>query len=60
MCCITRSKVNNIGETVQYTCAKIDIGISVYMDDIVAAEGKTEIRKGIRNCTMMEEEKKMR
>ena len=48
------AKVNNIGETVQYSYWKADIGMSVYMDDIA------EIRKGIRNCTKMEKEKKMR
>ena len=58
MCCATTSKVNNIGEIVQYSYGKVDIGMSVYMDDI--AGGIAEIRKGIRNCAKMEEEKKMR
>ena len=58
MCCATTSRVNNIGETVQYSYGKVDIGMSVYMDDI--AGGIAEIRKGIRNCAKMEEEKKMR
>ena len=30
------------------------------MDDIAAAGGIAEIRKGIRNCPEMEKEKKMR
>ena len=30
------------------------------MDDIAAAGGIAEIRKGIRNCANMEKEKKMR
>ena len=34
--------------------------MSVYMDDIAAAGGIAEIRKGIRNCAEMEKEKKMR
>ena len=54
MCCATTSRVNNIGETIQYSYGKVDIGMSVYMDDIAAAEGIAEIRKGIRNCTKME------
>ena len=58
MCCVTTSRVKNIGETVQYSYGKVDIGMSVYMDDI--AGGIAEIRKGIRNCAKMEEEKKMR
>ena len=34
--------------------------MSVYIDDIAAAGGIAEIRKGIRNCSTMEKEKKMR
>ena len=61
MCCATTSRVNNIGETVQYSYGKVDIGISVYMDDIAAAGGIAfQIRKGIRNCAKMEKEMKMR
>ena len=59
MCCKTTSKVNNIAETVQYTYRKIDIGMSVYMGDMASAGG-VEIRKGIRNCSKMEKDKKMR
>ena len=59
MCCKTTSKVNNIAETVQYTYRKIDIEMSVYMGDMASAGG-AEIRKGIRNCSKMEKDKKMR
>ena len=34
--------------------------MSVYMDDIAAAVGIAEIRKGIRSCAKMEKRKKMR
>ena len=44
----------------QYSYVKIGIGMSVYIDDIAAAGEIAEIRKGIRNCTKMEKEKKMR
>ena len=60
MSCATTSKVNKIGETVQYSYGKTGIGMLIYIDDIAAAEGIAEIRKGIRNCTKMEKEKKMR
>ena len=60
MCCATTSRVNNIGETVQYSYGKVDMGMSVYMDDIAVAGGIAAIRKGIRNCVKMEKEKKMR
>ena len=54
MCCATMSKVNNIGETVQYSYRKIDIGISVYINDIAAAGGIPKSRKGKRNCAKMQ------
>ena len=40
------SKINNIGETVQYSYNKTDIGMSVYVDDIAGARriAKSEIR----------------
>ena len=60
MCCATTSRVNNIGKTVQYSYRKVDIGMSVYMDDTAAAGGIAEIRKGIRNCAKMEKEMNMR
>ena len=34
--------------------------MSVYMNDITAAGGIEEIKKGIRNCAKMEKQKKMR
>ena len=60
MCCATISRVSNIGEIKQYSYGKVDVGMSVYMDDIAGAGGIGEIRKGIRNCCKMEKEKKMR
>ena len=60
ICCATTSRVNNIGETLQYSYGKVDIGMPVYIDDIAAAGGIAESRKRIRNCTKMEKEKKMR
>ena len=60
MCCATTSTINIIGGTVQYCYRKVDIGISVYMDDKEAARGIREISKRIRNCAKMEKEKKAR
>ena len=45
---------------VQYSYGKINIGMSVYIDDIAAAGGITEIRKGMRNCAKMEKDKKLK
>ena len=44
----------------QYRYGKIDIRMSVYMDDIAAAGGVAKIRKRIRNCAKMEKQKKIR
>ena len=59
MCCAEISTVNSIGEEVKYRYCKINIGMSVFMDNI-ATTGKTEhVRKGINNCARMEKEKKI-
>ena len=58
MCCATTAKVNTIGEKVTHKYRNIEIGMPVYMDDISAVGEAEEIRKGIRNCRKMEEQKK--
>ena len=59
MCCAETSTVNSIGEKVKYRYCKINIGMSVFMDNI-ATTGKTEhVRQGINNCARMEKEKKI-
>ena len=60
MCSATTAKVNEVGEEVKYQYGSIQIGMSIYMDDISAAGGAEQIRKGIRNCARMEVEKKMK
>ena len=59
MCCATAAKVNDAGEKVEYKYGEIEIGMSIYMDDIPVAGGPEEVKKGIRKCARMEVEKKM-
>ena len=44
---------------VKYQYGKVEIGMSVFMDDIAAVGTADNIRKGIQNCRRMEIEKKM-
>ena len=55
MCCVSTTKVNDIGEKVIYKYGNTGIGMLVFMDDIaIAAIGDADtIRKGIRNCRKM-------
>ena len=59
MCCASTSRVNEIQETVKYQCGKVEIGMSVFMDDIAEVGTADKIRKGIQNCRSMKIEKKM-
>ena len=44
---------------VKYQFCKVDIGMSVFIDDIAAAGTADNIRKGIQNCRHIEIEKKL-
>ena len=59
MCCAETSTVNSIAEEVKYSYGKINIEMPVFMDDIATAGKAEHIRKGIKNCTKMEREKKI-
>ena len=59
MCYVQTSTVNSIGEEVKYSYGKINIRMPVFMDDIATAGKAEHIRKGIKNCTRMEKEKKI-
>ena len=58
MCCASTTKVNEFGEKVICKYGNIEIGMSVFMDDVAAIGDAVTIRKGIRNCRNMETEKK--
>ena len=59
MCCASISKVDTIQETVKYQFGKVEIGTSIFLDDIAAVRTADNIRKGIQNCRRMEIEKKI-
>ena len=59
LCCALTSRVNEIQEAVKYQYGKVEIVMSVFMDDITAAGTADNIRKGIQNCRRMEIERKM-
>ena len=60
MCCTTTSRVNNMGEKVDYKQKEIEIGMAIYMDDFSLAGAPEEVKKGIRKCARMEVEKKLK
>ena len=59
MCCASASRVNAIQEAVKYKYGKVEIGMPVFMGDIVAVGTAGNIRKGIQNCRMMDIDEKM-
>ena len=59
MCCTSTSRVNEIQEAVNYQYGKVEIDMSVFMDDIAAVGAANIIKKGAQNCTRVEIEKKM-
>lgn len=60
LCCIVTDKVNDIGEPVIVNYAyNINTKMMIFVDDVNAAGGADDIRKGIRNCNQMEKKKKV-
>ena len=55
MCCATTAKVNDVGKKVDYKYGEIEIGMSIYIDDISVTK---EFEKGVRKCAKMEVGKK--
>ena len=45
MCHVTTPIVNDVGEKVDYKYDKIEIRISIYMDEISVAGGPEEVKK---------------
>ena len=51
---------HNVGEKVVYKYGEIEIGMSIYIDDISVAEGPEEAKEEIRKRARMEMEKEMK
>ena len=45
MCCVTKTKVNHVGEKVDHKYGEIEIGMSICMDDISVAGAPEEVKK---------------
>ena len=60
MCCAMTAKVNDVGERVEYKHGEIEIGMSIYVDDISVAVGPEKVKKGMRKCARMEVENKIK
>ena len=60
MNCATTVKINVAEEKVDYKYCEIEIGMSIYMDDISLAGEPEEVNKGRRKCVRMEAEEKMK
>ena len=60
MNCATTAKINVAEEKIDYKYCEIEIGMSVYMDDISLVGEPEEINKRRRKCARMEAEKKMK
>ena len=58
MCYASTSRVNAIQDTVKYQNGKVEISMSVFMDDIAAVETSDNSRKRIQKCRRMKIEKK--
>ena len=58
ICCAETSEVNDSEEPVRYQYEQVEVGVPVFMDDIMAAGNHNHINKVIRSCRNMEETKK--
>ena len=59
-CCAETDRVNEITERVAVMYGpELEIGMPVFMDDIMAVGEAENIRTGIRNCRIMEKRKNL-
>ena len=60
LCGVSTKRINDVGEkAVTYYGPYIEIGVLVFVDDIISAGSNDTVERAIRNCRMLEEEKKM-
>ena len=58
ICCAEISQVNNSEEPVKYQYEQVEVGVPVFMDDIMAAGDHDHVNKAVKSCRIMEETKK--
>ena len=59
ICCTETSQVNNSEEPVKYQYEQVEVGIPVFMDDIMASGDHDHVNKAVKSCRNMEETKKI-
>ena len=57
ICCAETSQVNNSEEPLKYQYERVQVGIPVFMDDIMAAGDHDDVTKAVKSCRNMEERK---
>ena len=58
ICCAETSQVNNSEKPVKYQYEQVEVGVPVFMDDIMAAGDYDHVNKAVKSCRIMEETKK--
>ena len=58
ICCAKSSQVNNSEEPVKDQYEQVEVGVPIFMNDIMAAGNHNHVNKAIRSCRNMEETKK--
>ena len=59
LCCVEIDQINKIGENQERSLGKEHIAILIFVDDVMSAGNAEDIRKSIRNCRVMEQQKKV-
>ena len=59
ICCAETSQVNSSEESVKYQYEQVEVGVTFFMDDIMAAGDRDDFTKAVKSCTNMEETKKV-
>ena len=58
ICCAETSQVNNGEESVKYQYEQVDVGVPVFMDDIMSAGDHDDVSKAVKSCRNMEKKTK--
>ena len=59
ICCAETSQVNNSEEPVKYQYEQVEVGVPVFMDNIMAAGDHDHVNKAVKSCRIIEETKKI-
>ena len=59
ICCAETSQVNNSEEPVKYQHEQVEVGVPVFIDDIMVAGEHDHVNKAVKSCRIMEETKNL-